>query len=69
MLIFGTFYLYKNAIRISQRQVRNVASEKNKRDQWRFIALGPLTFVVVANAQGQPSALEAAVRQHERASI
>ena len=44
-----------------------MASEKNKRDRWRVIALVPLTFVTVANAQSQPAGLDAVVRQHERA--
>ena len=44
-----------------------MASEKNKRDRWRVIALVPLIFVTVANAQSQPAGLDAVVRQHERA--
>jgi hypothetical protein len=44
-----------------------VASAKTKRNQWRVIPLVALTLGTVASAYGQSAALDAAVRQHERA--
>jgi hemolysin activation/secretion protein len=44
-----------------------VESAKNKRNQWHVIPLVALALGVVANAYGQSAALDAAVRQHERA--
>ena len=44
-----------------------MVSAKNKRNQWRVIPLAALTLGAVASAYGQSAALDAAVRQHERA--
>jgi len=44
-----------------------VVSAKNKRNQWRVIPLVALTLGAVTSAYGQSAALDAAVRQHERA--
>lgn len=47
--------------------MRIVATAKTKRNQWRVIPLVALTLGVVVSAHGQSAALDAAVRQHERA--
>jgi len=47
--------------------VRIVALAKNKRNQWRVITAVALTLWEAADAYGQSTALDAAVRQHERA--
>lgn len=44
-----------------------MVTAKIKRNQWRVIPLVALTFGAVASAYGQSAALDAAVRQHERA--